>query len=212
MAHDVSEEVPSLTVDPEKGYAAEMCTLVVYIVTLGELSSAEIKLPLILMCRATGTQRNVQYKLTFESSETALEVGDLMPEFEAEKSTSIAFQPVLSDSVVSIFVSPKSKRYRIQSDSLDELYVFAEELISRVKSKQPEVSLSCHVPLDHILQRLHIYLEVCHIVIFSAELRLCDFPVKLFPYVIHQSPRNEASNECNADILWRRADRGEKSW
>uniref|UniRef100_A0A915AKL1 PTHB1 C-terminal domain-containing protein n=1 Tax=Parascaris univalens TaxID=6257 RepID=A0A915AKL1_PARUN len=204
MAHDVSEEVPSLTVDvsitsrlqlndvrllcrtqffaeqkyfvignirdsyhlPITFYVKTQpitdlrCQFLLFSASNGELSSAEIKLPLILMCRATGTQRNVQYKLTFESSETALEVGDLMPEFEAEKSTSIAFQPVLSDSVVSIFVSPKSKRYRIQSDSLDELYVFAEELISRVKSKQPEVSLSCHVPLDHILQRLHIYLEL----------------------------------------------------
>lgn len=51
----------------------------IHVITSGELSSAEIKLPLVLMCRVTGTQRNVQYKLTFESSETALEVGELMP-------------------------------------------------------------------------------------------------------------------------------------
>uniref|UniRef100_A0A9J2P4A1 Protein PTHB1 n=1 Tax=Ascaris lumbricoides TaxID=6252 RepID=A0A9J2P4A1_ASCLU len=144
MARDVSEEVPSLTVDISITSQLQLndvrllCRTQFFseqkyfvIGNIRELSSAEIKLPLVLMCRVTGTQRNVQYKLTFESSETALEVGELMPE-----------------------------RYRIQSDSLDILYVFAEELISRVKSKQPEVSLSCPAPLDHILQRLHVYIEL----------------------------------------------------
>ncbi|KHN88994.1 Protein PTHB1, partial [Toxocara canis] len=136
------------------------CQFLLFSVSTGELCSTEIKLPLALMCRVTGTQRNVQYKLTFESSKTALEIGDLLPEFEAEKSTSIALQPILSDSIVSIFISPKSKRYRIQSDSLDALYVFADELISRVREKQAGVLLTCPAPLDHILQKLHIYIEL----------------------------------------------------
>ncbi|VDK50194.1 unnamed protein product [Anisakis simplex] len=126
----------------------------------GELSTMQIKLPLALMCRATGTQRNVQYKLTFESSEASLEIGELFPEFEAERSTSIALQPILSDWIVSIFVSQKSRRYRIQSDSLDALYVFTDEFISRIKQKQENVILTCSPPIDHILQRLNLCAEL----------------------------------------------------
>ncbi|VDM24870.1 unnamed protein product [Toxocara canis] len=189
MARDVNEEVPSLTVDiaitsgqlslndvhllcrtqffAEQKYfvianirkrlAFQMICACKYNVKC-ELCSTEIKLPLALMCRVTGTQRNVQYKLTFESSKTALEIGDLLPE-----------------------------RYRIQSDSLDALYVFADELISRVREKQAGVLLTCPAPLDHILQKLHIYIEArtaLIVVIVSFNKHSLDAP-SLFHYNRH---------------------------
>ncbi|VDK48084.1 unnamed protein product [Gongylonema pulchrum] len=45
----------------------------------GDVVSVEIKMPLNLMCRLANAQRNAHYKLTIESSETALEISQLFP-------------------------------------------------------------------------------------------------------------------------------------
>ncbi|VDK70536.1 unnamed protein product [Litomosoides sigmodontis] len=125
----------------------------------GDVIGKEVKMPLNLMCRAAGSERNKQYKVTIESTLPVLDIAQLFPEFEAESNTAIGFRPYLSDTIVSIYGSQKYKRYRIQAESLDFIYLFADELITRIQQKQPEAKLNCTVPLDHILHEISAYVE-----------------------------------------------------
>lgn len=52
------------------------------------------------------------------------------------------------------------ERYRIQTESLTFIYLFADELITRIQEKQPEAKLNCTLPLDQILHEINAYVEV----------------------------------------------------
>uniref|UniRef100_A0A915PMZ1 Uncharacterized protein n=1 Tax=Setaria digitata TaxID=48799 RepID=A0A915PMZ1_9BILA len=102
----------------------------VLFMNMSDLISKEIKMPLNLMCHQVTAQRNAQCKITIESSLAALEIAQLFPE-----------------------------RYRIQSEKLNFIYLFTDELIRRVQEKQSEVKLNCTLPLDHILHQINVYVE-----------------------------------------------------
>ncbi|EFO19638.2 hypothetical protein LOAG_08855 [Loa loa] len=135
------------------------CKLYAFSSQFGDVTGKELKMPLNLMCHTVNTQRNAQYKVTIESSLAALDLTQLFPEFEAETSTAIGFQPYLSETVISIYASQKYKRYRIQAESLDFIYLFADELITRIQAKQPEAKINCTLPLDQILHEINVYVE-----------------------------------------------------
>ncbi|CAG9537293.1 unnamed protein product [Cercopithifilaria johnstoni] len=135
------------------------CKLYAFSSQFGNVIGEELRMPLNLMCHTVSTQRNAQYKVTIESTLPALDITQLFPEFEAESNTAIGFQPYLSGTVVSIYVSQKCKRYRIQAESLNFIYLFADELIVRIQEKQPEAKLNCTLPLDQILHEIDVYVE-----------------------------------------------------
>uniref|UniRef100_A0A1I8EI20 PTHB1 N-terminal domain-containing protein n=1 Tax=Wuchereria bancrofti TaxID=6293 RepID=A0A1I8EI20_WUCBA len=135
------------------------CKFFAFSSQFGDVISKEVKMPLNLMCHAVNTQRNVQYKLTIESSLPVLDLTQLFPEFETENSTAIGFRPYKSETIISIYASQKNKRYRIQAESLNFIYLFVDELIKRIQTKQPEVQLNCTLPLDQILHEINVYVE-----------------------------------------------------
>ncbi|KAM3722132.1 Protein pthb1 [Dirofilaria immitis] len=135
------------------------CKLYAFSSQFDDMISKEFKMPLNLMCHTVTTQRNAQYKTTIESSTTALDITELFSEFEAESNTAIGFQPYLSETIISIYSSQKHKRYRIQADSLDFIYLFTDELITRILMKQPEAKFNCTLPLDSVLHAINVYRE-----------------------------------------------------
>uniref|UniRef100_A0A0R3RK48 Protein PTHB1 n=1 Tax=Elaeophora elaphi TaxID=1147741 RepID=A0A0R3RK48_9BILA len=141
------------------------CKFYAFSSQFGDVIGKELKMPLNLMCHTVSTQRNntqrnAQYKVTIESTLPALDISQLFPEFEAESNTAIGFQPYLSKMVILIYSSQKYKRYRIQAESLNFIYLFVDELIGRIQEKQPEAKLNCTLPLDQILHEIHVYAEV----------------------------------------------------
>ncbi|MCP9264342.1 Protein PTHB1 [Dirofilaria immitis] len=172
QTENLSGEIPSLTLNIELSTEARLvdvkliCSTAFHtehkyisFPTIDDMISKEFKMPLNLMCHTVTTQRNAQYKTTIESSTTALDITELFSEFEAESNTAIGFQPYLSETIISIYSSQKHKRYRIQADSLDFIYLFTDELITRILMKQPEAKFNCTLPLDSVLHAINVYRE-----------------------------------------------------
>ncbi|CAD5211463.1 unnamed protein product [Bursaphelenchus xylophilus] len=113
----------------------------------GESSLIEGNLPLNLLCAEVGALRTAQHKLSLDTQTSGIEIRELYPEFETENQSSLGLQPFGSDVVISLFSAAKNGRYRIQSDSTDFLYLIFEDLVRRIKKKQPDAKFSCPVPL-----------------------------------------------------------------
>ncbi|VDN04870.1 unnamed protein product [Thelazia callipaeda] len=139
------------------------CKLCAFSAQYGDVISEEVKMPLNLMCQLANPQRVTQVKVTIESTQNSLEMKELFPgicfKFEIENNTAIGFQPYLSEKIVSIFISQKNKRYRIQAESLDFIYLFMNELIARIEDKQPLAKLTCSLPSDEIFCKLNEYIQ-----------------------------------------------------
>ncbi|KAI6195162.1 hypothetical protein M3Y96_01201600 [Aphelenchoides besseyi] len=117
-------------------------------------------LPLKLICHETNSQRNAQIKLSVDSTGNGLEIGDLYPEFESENQTSIGFQPYGSDVVISVFSASKNARYRVQSESAEFLYLVFDDLLRRLRKKQPDAKFSCPVPLHLFVVAINDVVEL----------------------------------------------------
>ncbi|KAI1704609.1 protein pthb1 like protein [Ditylenchus destructor] len=127
-----------------------------------EIVVHELALPLQLICNVAPPLRTSTFKISIDSTMASVEVGKLFPEFEQESQSGIAFQPFGSpEATVSLFVSAKTNRYRIQSDSTDFFYVIFAELVKRIQKHQPDVKLHCPVPLHLFITAIskHIQLE-----------------------------------------------------
>nr|CAD2189261.1 unnamed protein product [Meloidogyne enterolobii] len=145
----------------------------------GEYNLIELFIPLFLICREVPPQRQAIFKLSIDSTQPALDIDILFPEFSNQKEeigkeisnqnnlvvegkrTSIALQPFFGESntTVSLFISTKTNRYRIQSDNTDFVFVIFSVLIERIQKNQPEARLHCPVPLHLCLTEIAKYIE-----------------------------------------------------
>ncbi|KAH7727683.1 hypothetical protein AAVH_04727 [Aphelenchoides avenae] len=133
---------------------------VIAVCTNGETAEHELRLPLRLICHEAVSQRTAQLKFTVDSSEEAVELNKLFPEFESDSQTSLGLQPFgAPEAVVSIFVSLKANRYRIQSDSVDFVYAVFDELVQRIRKAQPNAQLRCAVPMHMFISTIVQKLE-----------------------------------------------------
>uniref|UniRef100_A0A915N8I2 Protein PTHB1 n=1 Tax=Meloidogyne javanica TaxID=6303 RepID=A0A915N8I2_MELJA len=143
-----------------------------------EYNLIELFIPLFLICREVPPQRQAIFKLSIDSTQPALDIDILFPEFSNQKEeigkeisnqnslvegkrTSIALQPFFGESTtsVSLFISTKTNRYRIQSDNTDFVFVIFSVLIERIQKNQPEARLHCPVPLHLCLTEIAKYIE-----------------------------------------------------
>uniref|UniRef100_A0A915N159 Uncharacterized protein n=1 Tax=Meloidogyne javanica TaxID=6303 RepID=A0A915N159_MELJA len=144
----------------------------------GEYNLIELFIPLFLICREVPPQRQAIFKLSIDSTQPALDIDILFPEFSNQKEeigkeisnqnnivegkrTSIALQPFFGEpnTSVSLFISTKTNRYRIQSDNTDFVFVIFSVLIERIQKNQPEARLHCPVPLHLCLTEIAKYIE-----------------------------------------------------
>uniref|UniRef100_A0AC34FI07 PTHB1 N-terminal domain-containing protein n=1 Tax=Panagrolaimus sp. ES5 TaxID=591445 RepID=A0AC34FI07_9BILA len=119
-----------------------------------------LKVPLKLICEKSAAQKSATFKFSLDSTEIGLEMDKLFPEFESENQASIGLRPYYSQDTVSIFVSQKSNRYRIQSDNLNFCYVIIEELCARIKKFQPNAKIKIStLPIQVFIKNINDFLE-----------------------------------------------------
>ena len=120
-----------------------------------------LKIPLKLICEKAAAQKSATYKFSLDSSEIGLDINHLFPEFESENQTSIGLRPYYSLDTISIFVSQKSNRYRVQSDNTNFCFVIIDELCMRIQKHQPNARMKISsIPMQIFIKSVSDFLEV----------------------------------------------------
>ena len=134
----------------------------------------EFSVPLALVCHEVPAQRQAAFKLSLDSTQPALGLQMLFPEFAAASEagdavtmakTSLGLQPFFGpqNSIVSVFISTKTNRYRIQSESVDFLFPVFTEVVERIQREQPDARLHCPVPMQIFLTEIAKQIGRAHV-------------------------------------------------
>uniref|UniRef100_A0A915ED19 Protein PTHB1 n=1 Tax=Ditylenchus dipsaci TaxID=166011 RepID=A0A915ED19_9BILA len=150
-----------ITMFVKDGPVLDLRCQIVTITNSAEVLTNQVTLPLQLICREAPPQRTSTHKISLDSTMPSLDIGRLFPEFEQENQSSLGLQPYgSSELTVSIFISNKTNRYRVQSDSTDFLFVVFSELVRRIRQHQPEVKVHCPVPLHLFITAINQHLQI----------------------------------------------------
>uniref|UniRef100_A0A667XTF0 Bardet-Biedl syndrome 9 n=1 Tax=Myripristis murdjan TaxID=586833 RepID=A0A667XTF0_9TELE len=91
-------------------------------------------LPLVLVCVPSSPAKNTKFKITVDTNQPPVNLNSVFPEFaqksEDKEGNSLAFQ-FLSGARVTVLASKTSQRYRIQSDSFEDMWLVVKELVQR---------------------------------------------------------------------------------
>ncbi|XP_062322172.1 protein PTHB1 [Osmerus eperlanus] len=127
-------------------------------------------LPLRLVCCPTSTSKNAKYKVTVDTNKPPVNLNKVFPDF-AEKSedkegNAMAFH-FISGARVTVLASKTSQRYRIQSDSFEDIWLVAKELVQRFDShfqalgvKDFRNSFSGPIPLSEYFETVDQHFEL----------------------------------------------------
>nr|XP_046254883.1 protein PTHB1 isoform X2 [Scatophagus argus] len=95
---------------------------------------SRFSLPLALVCVPSSPAKTTKFKVTVDTNQAPIELNSIFPEFSAKSGdkdgNSLAFQ-FLSGAKVTVLASKTSQRYRIQSDSFEDMWLVVKELIMR---------------------------------------------------------------------------------
>lgn len=95
---------------------------------------ARFSLPLALVCVASLPAKSTKFKITVDTNQPPVDLHAMFPEFsgksEEKDGNSLAFQ-FLSGPKVNLVASKTSQRYRIQSDTFEDMWLITKELIQR---------------------------------------------------------------------------------
>lgn len=95
---------------------------------------ARFSLPLALVCVPSFPAKSTKFKITIDTNQPPVDLHAIFPEFlgksEEKDGNSLAFQ-FLSGPKVSLVASKTSQRYRIQSDSFEDMWLVVKELVQR---------------------------------------------------------------------------------
>ncbi|KAJ0066448.1 hypothetical protein NL108_013217, partial [Boleophthalmus pectinirostris] len=95
---------------------------------------SSFSLPLALVCVSSTPAKSTKFKVTVDTNQPPVDLHAMFPEFSAKSEendgNSLAFQ-FLSGPKVSLVASKSSQRYRIQSDSFEDMWLIANELVQR---------------------------------------------------------------------------------
>ncbi|XP_027142676.1 protein PTHB1 isoform X2 [Larimichthys crocea] len=91
-------------------------------------------LPLALVCVPSSPAKTTKFKITVDTNQAPVDLNSIFPEFSAKSEdkdgNSLAFQ-FLSGAKVTVLASKTSQRYRIQSDSFEDMWLVVKELVQR---------------------------------------------------------------------------------
>ncbi|XP_034730323.1 protein PTHB1 isoform X1 [Etheostoma cragini] len=94
----------------------------------------KFSLPLALVCVPTSPAKTTKFKITVDTNQPPVNLKSIFPEFSAKSEdkdgSSLAFQ-FLSGAKVTVVASKTSQRYRIQSDSFEDMWLVVKELVLR---------------------------------------------------------------------------------
>ncbi|KAJ8290864.1 hypothetical protein GJAV_G00018490 [Gymnothorax javanicus] len=98
------------------------------------VAQCRFSLPLRLACTSSLPSKTSQYKITVDTNKPPVNLYKLFPDF-TEKSddrdgNALAFQ-LIAGAKVTVLASKTSQRYRIQSESFEDMWLVANELVQR---------------------------------------------------------------------------------
>uniref|UniRef100_A0A1A7YUI9 Bardet-Biedl syndrome 9 n=1 Tax=Iconisemion striatum TaxID=60296 RepID=A0A1A7YUI9_9TELE len=95
---------------------------------------SRFSLPLALVCVPSTPAKNTKFKITVDTNQPPVDLSSIFQEFSAKTEdkdgSSLAFQ-LLSGAKVTVVASKTSQRYRIQSDSFEDMWLVVKELLQR---------------------------------------------------------------------------------
>ncbi|XP_038566439.1 protein PTHB1 isoform X2 [Micropterus salmoides] len=95
---------------------------------------SRFSLPLALVCVPSSPAKTTKFKITVDTNQPPVDLNSIFPEFSAKSAdkdgNSLAFQ-FLSGAKVTVLASKTSQRYRIQSDSFEDMWLVVKELVQR---------------------------------------------------------------------------------
>uniref|UniRef100_A0A672ZJ47 Bardet-Biedl syndrome 9 n=1 Tax=Sphaeramia orbicularis TaxID=375764 RepID=A0A672ZJ47_9TELE len=95
---------------------------------------SKFSLPLALVCVSSSAAKNTKFKITVDTNQPPVDLSSIFPEFsdksEHKDGNSLALQ-FLSGAKVTMVASKTSQRYRIQSDSFEDMWLVVKELVQR---------------------------------------------------------------------------------
>ncbi|XP_026225869.1 protein PTHB1 [Anabas testudineus] len=95
---------------------------------------SRFSLPLALVCVPSFPAKTTKFKITVDTNQPPVDIKSIFPEFSAKSEdkdgNSLAFQ-FLSGAKVTVLASKTSQRYRIQSDSFEDMWLVVKELVQR---------------------------------------------------------------------------------
>ncbi|KAM9439745.1 protein PTHB1 isoform 1-T1 [Clarias gariepinus] len=98
------------------------------------VTQCKFALPLCLVCCPSTASKNAKYKITVDTNKPPINLSQAFPEFsgkaEDKEGNALAFQ-FIAGSRVTVLASKTSQRYRIQSESFEDIWLVAKELVQR---------------------------------------------------------------------------------
>ncbi|XP_022062616.2 protein PTHB1 isoform X2 [Acanthochromis polyacanthus] len=95
---------------------------------------SRFSLPLALVCVPSSPAKTTNFKITVDTNQPPVDLSSIFREFSAKSEdkdgNSLAFQ-FLSGAKVTVLASKTSQRYRIQSDSFEDMWLVVKELVHR---------------------------------------------------------------------------------
>uniref|UniRef100_A0A8K9XE68 Bardet-Biedl syndrome 9 n=1 Tax=Oncorhynchus mykiss TaxID=8022 RepID=A0A8K9XE68_ONCMY len=98
------------------------------------VAQCKFSLPLRLVCCPSAPSKNAKYKITVDTNKPPVNLSEVFPDFleksEDKEGNALAFH-FLSGPRVTVMASKTSQRYRIQSESFEDIWLVAKELVQR---------------------------------------------------------------------------------
>ncbi|XP_051999864.1 protein PTHB1 isoform X2 [Xyrauchen texanus] len=98
------------------------------------VSQCKFTLPLRLVCYPSSASKNTKYKITVDTNKPPVNLNEVFPDFsdksENKDCSALAFH-LITGSRVTVLASKTSQRYRIQSESFEDIWLVAKELVQR---------------------------------------------------------------------------------
>ncbi|RXN22946.1 PTHB1 isoform X2 [Labeo rohita] len=98
------------------------------------VSQCKFSLPLRLVCYPSAAIKNAKYKITVDTNKPPVNLNEVFPDFseksENNDSSALGFQLITGSRVI-VLASKTSQRYRIQSESFEDIWLVAKELVQR---------------------------------------------------------------------------------
>ncbi|XP_072524560.1 protein PTHB1 isoform X2 [Salminus brasiliensis] len=134
------------------------------------VAQCKFVLPLSLVCCPTSPSKNAKYKITVDTNKSPVNLSEVFPEFvakaEDKEGNALAFQ-FIAGSRVTVLASKTSQRYRIQSESFEDIWLVAKELVQRfdrhfakVGVKDFRNSFSGPIPLAEYFETVDHHFEL----------------------------------------------------
>lgn len=98
------------------------------------VSQCKFTLPLRLVCYPSSACKSVKYKITVDTNKPPVNLNEIFLDFseksENKDNSALGFQ-LINGSKVTVLTSKTSQRYRIQSESFEDIWLIAKELVQR---------------------------------------------------------------------------------